>query len=159
MTREETIQFIDYLMKKENVVVDEYIIRGRNPYNNRVYFLMEVLEKIKKCDNAETAYKKTPMIYTSWGTNCLHKLFPQISYLEDLDEYLAALNIEESERKNYLRAAGGMYKNMLKKKEITPLEGDIHLYLKASKHMLSREFFSRRFPTEYNNFLQQTKGN
>ena len=87
-------------MKKENVVVDEYIIRGRNPYNNRVYFLMEVLEKIKKCDNAETAYKKTPMIYTSWGTNCLHKLFPQISYLEDLDEYLATLNIEESERKN-----------------------------------------------------------
>lgn len=157
MTKQETLQFLEYLRTKENVVVDEYITRGMFiRHLDRTPFLKKVLTTIKKCENAEIAYRKAAIAVCENRVNCLHKLFPQITYAEDLDEYLVCLNIAEADRKKYVLAAvGGTYKTKIAKRELEPLAGDLHLYMKASRYLPSREFFSRRFKTEYENWRKK----
>lgn len=157
MTKQETLQFLEYLRTKENVVVDEYITRGMFiRHLDRTPFLLKVLTVIKKCENAEIAYQKAAITICENQVNCLHKLFPQIAYAEDLDEYLVCLNIADADRKKYvLSAVGGTYKTQIRKRKLEPLEGALHLYMKASRYLPSREFFSRRFKTEYENWRKK----
>ena len=117
VTRSLVIDFIRYLRNKENVIIDPYITRTMFKSNvDRTDTVIELLNKIKKADDEFVAYGIIARsICHSANTNW--KLCPNISYHEDLYEYLLEIGYEDEEATFYTKVvAGGNYKDYIRQK-------------------------------------------
>lgn len=126
-TKEETLDFIDFLRKKENVTLDDQILHRRSFFNRweentyqRAKMLLDVIRKAKSTQNAygEIAHLEAKQ-------NNLWRTFPPGGYMfsEDWEEY--------------------------QKTHPGELPEHIRKWSNASKGLSSRNIIFQLFPTEY----------
>ena len=164
-TKDEYISFLEYLMTKEEPVID-HVIRFGGLSRGRIdlgELAMDILRELHTYKDSEEVYRKIAMnSYWNKGSKAIRKDFSNIYYREDLEEYLISLNLGEDKAK-YLakRISMGGYKSYCrscKKSETLKKYGTIHDFALATGWMGTWDYISLYFPTEVDNFLHRENG-
>lgn len=132
-TKEETLSFIDYLLKKEPVILDDQCFSFRSFFNSwtetTYHLAKDMLDMIRSAGCASRAYSR--IAHESAKNNSLWKSFPEGGYMftEDWEEYKCT--------------------------HPSPLPPHIQKWEKHGNFLASRSIVADLFPTEYLIFLHR----
>ncbi len=157
MTKNELLDFIDYIRKKEEVVIDPYITRSLFARRvDRTDYVRKLVEKIKNAPSTERAYKALAFSLHGGCVSCEHKRLPRVYYYEDFYEYLLSLGFLETDAEFYAKTVStGNYKKFSKEaRNGALLTGDLHIFAYACKRLPRRDSIAHRLHTEYNAFKE-----
>lgn len=150
--KNEFISFIQYLKNKENVVIDQRIVRGMFNKYDLTYIAKEVLEIIKNND-IEKAYEEISKYYNKGRFNMNHKLMPKLEniFFEDLVDYLKINNVD-----NYEEIAKdislGQYKMKYGRNNHHIISDNFDMWARSCKFLPKRKALFDAFKSEYKEF-------
>lgn len=158
-TKEEYCGFLNYLMKKRDPVIDHIKRFGGLSLGmvDQGEYAETIQNRIRNYEDVDTAYVKIAMErYLFRGKREQRKEFKDISYSEDLEEYLLSLGIEGDRAKKLTKHISlGQYSEYCKhhiKSETLQSYGNIHEFACAIGSLGSWDYIASYFPTEVQSF-------
>lgn len=153
MTKKELIEFITYIRDTPEILIDKKIIRsplsGRWDMTGKNY---KIVDCIKLSANSEEAYIRVARLLTN-PLSCLYKEYPQISYKEDLYDYLVAQGIDEAESERMTKMiASGTYKAYYRVKAHPAFCTQFHNYARSIHQLIPRDRITLFLKSEFRLF-------
>ena len=156
MTKQETLDFIDYLKRKDDVILESHVFYVRTFFNSYEHdtlpYAKHLLKVIKDAPGVVDAYRA--VAHESGKRNSNWKAAPEISYMfyEDFVEYIEAIDgIGRCEKDRIMCLTNGGSSRKIIVKESVP--DGVKKWLASYSPMIERKVFVEYFPTEYLNFL------
>jgi len=153
MTKNELIEFITYIRKTPEVLIDRKVIRfplsGSRDMTGKTY---KIVDCLKTSATVDDAYNSISRLMTN-QLSCLYKEYPQICYKEDLFDYLIAQGIDmvESERMTNM-IANGSYKVHYRDKPHPDFGAQFHAYAKSIHQLIPRDNITLYLKSEFRLF-------
>lgn len=159
ISKEEAINFIEYLRNKEDLIIDERKVKGLFNTFDFTYINKQYAKIIKESISAQDVYEKLCIIEpSSKNYNINHKYLENLNniYEEDLYEYLTSINVKDPLKLTKI-IVNNEYKEYLRHHTDNDpaISYELDMWARGCKYLPKRNMLMKLFISEYKLYVNK----